>query len=115
MYPTELSYPIFSGQPETVGESRTKEFPSWLKNYLVVVQRNQSKAPINIASWKFTEVGTELLSLIDHPLDMAYLEKVADFFVQKKARVTIGKVNHFLPDGGYNYKILKVIDPTQQL
>ena len=108
MYPEDLTSVL------QFNEELVTKVLLWSKEHIMVIERNQCKVQVELPMWKFTEVGRQLLPLIDRPLDMAYLVKVADFYAQKKARVTIGKVNHFLPDGGYNYKTLKVIDPTQQ-
>ena len=108
IYPDNLIYNLH------FNKEFIKKIFLWSKEHVIVIERNQCKVQVKLPMWKFTEVGRQLLPLIDRPLDMAYLEKVADFFVQKKARVIIGKVTRFLPNGGYNYKILKVIDPTQQ-
>ena len=108
MYPEDLSSVL------QFDKKFVTEVHLWSREHIMVIERNQCKVQVELPVWKFTDVGRQLLPLIDRPLDMAYLVKVADFYVQKKARVTIGKVTRFLRDGKFNYKTLKVIDPTQQ-
>ena len=62
-----------------------------------------------LAVWKFTDVGNQLLSLVTKPLDEAYLEQVATFFLQQGGDPAIAKIRERLPDGRVSYDVVKAI------
>jgi len=106
MYPNDLQYRAFR-------EATTEEEAIFAHDHLIVIRRGEIKDEAPLPIWKFTDVGKELIPLIDRPLDEGYLERVGRFFVGKNGKALIGEITARMPDGLVNYRTIKQINVEQ--
>lgn len=106
MYPGDLTFCAFN-------EINEKEEVFFLDDFLLIVKRKEIKGEIQIPIWKFTSVGSELLKLVNKPLDKEYLRKVGIFFIQKNGEALITRIKSRLPGGRVRYDIIEEIKVEQ--
>ncbi|MCW8828670.1 MAG: DUF2806 domain-containing protein [Gammaproteobacteria bacterium] len=83
-------------------------------SFILSLKRGEIKSEVSLPMWKFTVIGTELLSLLPPSDDIEYLRQIGKFFVSQKGKATLGVVNKRLPNGQINFQIIEEIsnDPT---
>ena len=101
MYPTDLTLRFFMTDVDE------EAFTS--SDLILHVVRGDIKSEVSIAIWKLTNLGAELINLATCSPDEEYLELIGKLFVVKGAKVTLGKINEWLPDGNKNYNMIRVI------
>ncbi|MBF6058012.1 DUF2806 domain-containing protein [Thiomicrorhabdus heinhorstiae] len=78
-------------------------------SFILSLKRGEIKSEISLPMWKFTVIGTELLSLLPPSDDLEYLRVIGKFFVSQNGKATLGMVNEHLPNGQINFKIIEEI------
>ncbi|SFH13579.1 TIGR03899 family protein [Nitrosospira sp. Nsp14] len=105
MYPTELGL-------ETFRESSVQEELFTSGNLILAAQRGKIATKVDLAIWKFTKIGQEVLQLIAVEGDEAYLEKVGGFYIARNGTATMGRILEYLPTGQIRYQPLREITPA---
>jgi len=104
MYPTELAIKIFNNN------ALLSEFFIAGKSILLV-ERSNLKGSVQLPAWKFTMVGSELLTLASNQCDLEYLEWVARHLIKKGNDVYIAENFETLTDGTIRYSSKRKVTP----
>lgn len=100
MYPTDLSFHAFN--------KTDKEHEAFISDdFILLIRRGDVMSPVHLPIWKFTATGSELLPLVNKPVDEEYLESIARFFVNHKAQGALCRITEFLADGEIRYDEIK--------
>jgi len=83
MFPTMLALTTFKDVDCLAFESA---------EHIVVVDRGELLGEVALPVWKFTGVGSELLELIESPLNEECLTQLGKFFANRKAKVRLGRI-----------------------
>jgi len=105
IFPNDLSLTSFS-RPEL------NEIALVGQDDLLLVKRGQIESELNMHAWKFTGVGTDLISLIDRPTDETYLEWVGSWYTEKKGEAYLAKITK-RDEEGTSYEITRKISGEQ--
>jgi Protein of unknown function (DUF2806) len=92
MYPTDLAIQLFQVPTDTEVYFESGQL-------LLIVERGDIKSAVVLPIWKFTNVGSELLSLIPSAEDESYLESLGQYFVSMQGKAKLAKIVERFPDG----------------
>jgi len=79
---------------------------------IVLVKRGQIESELAMPAWKFTGIGTDLISLIDRPTDESYFEWIGKWYRKKKGEVYLAKITG-RDDSGTSYNITRKLSAEQ--
>lgn len=99
MYPTELSLTSCSNNEE--------ETIFLTENDILLIKKGNIQSEIKMPIWKFTQIGSEIISLVEKNYNDEYIMNIANYFKSQQGVAIIGKIKSFLPDGRIEYDIVK--------
>ncbi|MFH0802309.1 MAG: DUF2806 domain-containing protein [bacterium] len=102
MYPLDLNFEAFK-------DSNSTEVALLSDDYLLLLNRGGISGKVDLHVWKFTDIGKELLPLIQKPLDDEYFDLIGRFFVNKGGKAFIAKITLRRPDGIIEYANIREI------
>ena len=102
MYPSDLALRVF------LNESIDKEH-FFFGERILIIERGDIAAEIQVTAWKFTTIGLELLPLVPPHNDDTYLERLGQFFVDQKGKAYLAQTTKKHANGQVEYKILREI------
>jgi hypothetical protein len=106
MYPNDLEFRAFLSETE-------QEQALFGQDHLLLIKRGKIQAEARLKIWKLTDIGRELLPLIERPMDEEYLEKIGRFFISRGGEAIIAKITAKLPDGKVSYDIMREMNVDQ--
>ena len=102
LYPSDLSLRIFR-------DKSINQECFLFGNRILIVDRGEISAEIQVNVWKFTNVGMELLPLVPTYEDDAYLERLGLFFVSRKGKASIAEIKVRHPNGQVEYQLIREV------
>ena len=102
LYPSKLSLRVFR-------EDSIEKEQFFYGDNILVVNRNEIKAEIQLNCWKFTNTGAEILALVPKLNDVECLERLGNYFLKRKAKASLAAVKMRFPDGRVSYNIVRDI------
>ena len=106
MYPADLALRFF----DEAGQSQLGLAGD---QHLLLINRGKIASAIELPVWKFTQIGTQLLSLVARPLDEAYLEYVGRWFMARGGEAAIARITERF-GADYNYDVIKRVQSESQ-
>lgn len=100
MYPSDLQVNTFHEK-----EKEQEVFISGKK--MLLVNRGEIAGEVHIKVWKFTEIGRQLLGLIQNQEDETYLESIGQIFLKRKGKALLADVLEQSSDGQIKYNIVR--------
>lgn len=100
MYPSDLALEPFA-------DASQESLITTESNIMIIKKGIQEK--IKLPIWKFTQIGGEIISLVEKPYNDEYFMHIANYFKNNQCVVIIGKITAMHTDGKIEYHILKEI------
>ena len=107
MYPSELAMRLF--RDDTI-----KKEHFFSGDNILVVERNEINAESQLAGWKFTSTGAELLALINETRDLEFLDRLGQHLIKRKGKASLATVTARLPDGRVSYNVTRELLPEEE-
>lgn len=103
MYPTDLQLSILSN---------TNQALLTTEQTLLQINRKDHKKNGEINIWKYTQIGKEIISLIEKPYNLEYYRLLAEYYRKLKCEVIVGNIIKYLPDGRIEYNEIFKLEPN---
>ena len=102
LYPSELSLRVFR-------DNSINQEHFYFGDRVLIVDRGEISSEIQVAVWKFTNVGMELLPMVPTHEDDAYLERLGLFFVSHKGKASIAQIKVRHANGQVEYQLIREV------